>query len=70
MAEISGGNKIKEGIKSSEEQPQAKTDCGKVRSKEHEEALDKKIAEIRKKNQLIEKRKEVLSEKIEKFMSE
>lgn len=31
----------------------------KVRSKEDEEALDRKIAEIRKKNELIARRKEV-----------
>lgn len=33
--------------------------CGRVRSKEDEEALDRKIAEIRRKNQLIERRREV-----------
>lgn len=42
-----------------EKQPELISSHGRVRSKEDEEALDKKIAEIRKKNQLIEQRKEV-----------
>ncbi|VDM16161.1 unnamed protein product [Wuchereria bancrofti] len=43
---------------------------GRIRSKEDEEALDKKIAEIRKKNQLIEQRKEVVEEDRANFVNE
>lgn len=38
------------------------TKVEKVRSKEDEEALDRKIAEIRKRNQLIQQRKEIVDE--------
>uniref|UniRef100_A0A915PK43 Uncharacterized protein n=1 Tax=Setaria digitata TaxID=48799 RepID=A0A915PK43_9BILA len=41
-----------------EKTPELITNRGRVRSKEDEEALDRKIAEIRRKNQLIEQRKE------------
>lgn len=59
MAKTEEGDKSEEKGKLTEEQPQVLADRGRVRSKEDEEALDKKIAEIRKKNQLIEQRKEV-----------
>uniref|UniRef100_A0A9J2Q3E2 MIF4G domain-containing protein n=1 Tax=Ascaris lumbricoides TaxID=6252 RepID=A0A9J2Q3E2_ASCLU len=42
----------------------------KVRSKEDEEALDRKIAEIRKKNELIARRKEEVDKDRETFASE
>ncbi|MCP9264501.1 hypothetical protein DINM_022601 [Dirofilaria immitis] len=52
------------------EKPELIADKGRVRSKEDEEALDKKIAEIRKKNQLIEQRKELVEEDRANFINE
>ncbi|MFH4981802.1 hypothetical protein AB6A40_008511 [Gnathostoma spinigerum] len=46
------------------------TSTVKKRSKEEEAALDAKIAEIRKKNQLIEKRKELVDQDRAKFTNE
>ncbi|KAM3716634.1 E3 ubiquitin-protein ligase XIAP [Dirofilaria immitis] len=53
-----------------EKKPELIADKGRVRSKEDEEALDKKIAEIRKKNQLIEQRKELVEEDRANFINE
>uniref|UniRef100_A0A0R3RPJ9 Uncharacterized protein n=1 Tax=Elaeophora elaphi TaxID=1147741 RepID=A0A0R3RPJ9_9BILA len=50
--------------------PELVSDRGRVRSKEDEEALDKKIAEIRRKNQLIEQRKELVEEDRANFVNE
>ncbi|KAK6109040.1 hypothetical protein QQG55_34405 [Brugia pahangi] len=53
-----------------DEKLELSANCGRIRSKEDEEALDKKIAEIRKKNQLIEQRKEVVEEDRANFVNE
>ncbi|VDK68301.1 unnamed protein product [Litomosoides sigmodontis] len=52
-----------------ERKPKLIFNCGRVRSKEEEEALDKKIAEIRRKNQLIERRKELVEEDRMNFLN-
>lgn len=69
MAKTEERDKSEEKGKLTEEQPQVLADRGRVRSKEDEEALDKKIAEIRKKNQLIEQRKELVEEDRANFVS-
>ncbi|VDM91530.1 unnamed protein product, partial [Onchocerca ochengi] len=53
-----------------EKEPELTTGRERTRSKEDEEALDKKIAEIRKKNQLIEQRKELVEEDRANFVNE
>ncbi|OZC07202.1 hypothetical protein X798_05780 [Onchocerca flexuosa] len=59
-----------QGGKVMEKEPELTTERGRTRSKEDEEALDKKIAEIRKKNQLIERRKELVEEDRANFINE
>lgn len=59
MAKTKDEEKNEENGKLMEKESESIADRGRIRSKEDEEALDKKIAEIRKKNQLIEQRKEV-----------
>ncbi|CAG9529555.1 unnamed protein product [Cercopithifilaria johnstoni] len=64
------GKVIEEEEEEEEEEPELISDRGRIRSKEDEEALDKKIAEIRKKNQLIEQRKELVEEDRANFFNE
>ncbi|VBB34704.1 unnamed protein product, partial [Acanthocheilonema viteae] len=56
--------------KVAEKEPELISNHGRVRSRRDEEALDKKIAEIRKKNQLIEQRKELVEEDRANFVNE